>query len=167
MNSQISRDRQDYTKQHSNTMSREGFAEQYSTVPNRYKQNDKPPISGGYGQVQRKSTDENRKGGAKVSVEEKSRRCDNDAHGTRPVQNYSWSRKVSDESSVFDDSKSAFLIFSSKVSAGSNPDLKSERRIVNNPYLDKLGQEEKYQEQQEFVGLGSLKAPVITSWGRQ
>ena len=30
-------------------------------------------------------------------------------------------RKVSDESSVFDDSKSAFLIFSSKVSAGSNP----------------------------------------------
>ena len=36
-------------------------------------------------------------------------------------------------------------------------DLKSERRIVNNPYLDKLGQEEKYQEQQEFVGLGSLK----------
>ena len=30
-------------------------------------------------------------------------------------------RQVSDESSVFDDSKSAFLIFSSKVSAGSNP----------------------------------------------
>ena len=36
-------------------------------------------------------------------------------------------------------------------------DLKYESGIVNNLYLDKLGQEEKYQEQQEFVGLGSLK----------